>query len=153
MNLPWKIKCFIWLCLNHRIMTSDSLQSRGFSRPGRCVLYLSALEPVEHLFGDCIFFQEAWLFYCCCINQPWKWGPFVVEGNLKLWVKDSLFSLVYPLVIMWEVWRACNSILFQMASVDIKSICLKACTRLVDLRFSLLKANSRHINYPLFNDN
>ena len=52
---PSKIKYFILLCLNHKILTWDSLQRRGFFGHGRCVLCHKALETVEHIFGDYVF--------------------------------------------------------------------------------------------------
>ena len=43
-EIPSKIKYFIWFYIRHRILNWDSLQQRGLSGLGRCLLCLIALE-------------------------------------------------------------------------------------------------------------
>jgi hypothetical protein len=54
-QLPLKVKLFIWLMLEQRILTWENLIKRGFNGPSRCVLCGIAEENVLHLFVKCSF--------------------------------------------------------------------------------------------------
>lgn len=56
LKIASKVKYFCWLAFNHRFLTWDSLQHRGFSGPGRCIFCLSDSESAEHIFGRCYVF-------------------------------------------------------------------------------------------------
>lgn len=49
-NLPVKNKCFLWLCLQNKILTWANIQRRGFHGPGISTLCLAADEGIQHLF-------------------------------------------------------------------------------------------------------
>ena len=59
-DLVLKIKLFIWLSLERKIITWDNLQGRGWERPNICHLFLKELETVTHLLVNCIFTQQVW---------------------------------------------------------------------------------------------
>ena len=54
-NVPLKIKCFVWLCIENHINTWDNLSKKGWSGPNRCSLCRTADESVNHLFVECSF--------------------------------------------------------------------------------------------------
>jgi hypothetical protein len=59
-KIPLKVKLFIWLILEQRILTWENLVKRGFLGPSRCVLCGKDEEIVYHLFVDCIFKKYIW---------------------------------------------------------------------------------------------
>jgi hypothetical protein len=50
-QLPLKVKLFIWLLLEQRILTWENLNKRGIFGPSICVLCGNSEETVSHLFG------------------------------------------------------------------------------------------------------
>ena len=54
-KFPWKIKCFIWLLINNKIITWDNLSRRGWIGLSRCPLCASGEYSIQHIFMDCIF--------------------------------------------------------------------------------------------------
>jgi hypothetical protein len=59
-QLPLKVKLFMWLLLEQRIITWENLVKRGFLGPRRCVLCGKSEELVYHLFVDCNFTKDIW---------------------------------------------------------------------------------------------
>jgi hypothetical protein len=51
--LPLKIKLFIWLAANEKILTWDILLRRGWEGPNMCSLCRNSSESISHLFLDC----------------------------------------------------------------------------------------------------
>jgi hypothetical protein len=49
---PLKIKLFVWLAAENKILTWENLQLRGHIGPGLCYLCKSNWEFVNHLFVD-----------------------------------------------------------------------------------------------------
>jgi hypothetical protein len=54
-KLPLKVKLFVWLLLEQRILTWDNLIKNGFIGPNICVLCKESKETLLHLFGECSF--------------------------------------------------------------------------------------------------
>ena len=52
-KIPWKIKCFIWLLINNKILTWDNLSKRGWIGPSRCGLCGSGDDSIQHIFVEC----------------------------------------------------------------------------------------------------
>ncbi len=55
LNLPLKVKIFVWLVLRRRMLTADLLLKRGWNGNGNCALCLGANETADHLFAGCAF--------------------------------------------------------------------------------------------------
>jgi hypothetical protein len=58
--MPLKIKLFLWLSMEGKILTWDSLQKRGWEGPGRCPLCRKESESITHLFTSCTFARTVW---------------------------------------------------------------------------------------------
>jgi hypothetical protein len=59
-KIQLKVKLFIWLVVEGRILTWDSLQSRGWEGPSRCSLCKNGIETISHLFISCPFSVAVW---------------------------------------------------------------------------------------------
>jgi len=55
-----KIKLFLWLVLQRKILTWDNIKKRGFLGPLRCQLYEAQEETIEHLLNTSIFTSRLW---------------------------------------------------------------------------------------------
>ena len=58
-RIPLKLKIFIWLSLNNKVLTLDNLQRRVFSDSGLCILCKRESRTVSHIFCHCPFFNFA----------------------------------------------------------------------------------------------
>ena len=63
-----KLKCFLWLCLENKILTWDNLLKRGFTGPGLCLLCKENEETISHLFIHCSFYKSVWVEVCKYLN-------------------------------------------------------------------------------------
>jgi hypothetical protein len=78
-QVPLKIKLFIFLMLEKRILTWENQFKRGFSRPSRCVLCGKDEEYVHHLFVTCNFTKVIWttILRDLKVKSLWEGGPLV----------------------------------------------------------------------------
>jgi zinc-binding in reverse transcriptase len=59
LKIPLKVKLFLWLSLNYRILTKDNLHKRGWSRSLNCCFCVGS-ESVDHLFFHCPLSAQIW---------------------------------------------------------------------------------------------
>jgi len=57
-DLTLKIKLFIWLSMENKILTWDNLQSKGWEGPSICHLCKKEPKTANHLLINCIFTQQ-----------------------------------------------------------------------------------------------
>jgi len=57
-KIPLKIKLFVWLLLEQKLLTWDNLVKRGFLGPSMCALCGVEGENAKHLFVDCVFTKD-----------------------------------------------------------------------------------------------
>jgi hypothetical protein len=75
-NLVLKIKLFIWLAMENKILTWDNLQGRGWEGPNICHLCLREPEIVNHLLVKCYYTKQRWNKFLRGLNLRTHW-----EGN------------------------------------------------------------------------
>lgn len=111
-TLPLKIGCFIWLCLQNKILTWPNLQGRGFCGPRICILCLTGDDHIDHVFGRCVFFQHIWSTLRHRCHELPLWEGDSIRDNLSACL-DHLHSCTFlSFFALWEVWRARNGLLF-----------------------------------------
>jgi hypothetical protein len=88
-KLPLKVKVFIWLLLEERILTWDNLTKRGFQGRSICVLCKEREENVLHLFGKCRFIINIWHIISKELKLVNKWQRGQFENNLLNWTKKK----------------------------------------------------------------
>jgi hypothetical protein len=78
-NIQLKIKLFIWLAVEGKILTWDTLQSRGWEGPGLCYLCNQESENIYHLFQQCPFTKSVWdkVIIDQGFKNSWKGNSFV----------------------------------------------------------------------------
>jgi hypothetical protein len=112
-DLAQKIKLFIWLSSENKILTWDSLQKKGWQGPNRCPLCLKDVETVFHIFVSCGFCQEVWLR----VNKEfdsWLFGKASsLNDCLENWAKREGVYKTLPAIICWYVWLERNGVIFE----------------------------------------
>lgn len=91
MNLPQKIKKFLWRCCQEVLHVRCNLQRKGVTCPAVCVIYSASLENSRHIFLFCAVSIECW-------KQVKLWdlmAPFI--NNSKSFV-EFFFKLVGSLI-------------------------------------------------------
>jgi hypothetical protein len=81
--LPLKIKLFIWLAANEKILTWDNLLRRGWEGPNMCSLCRKISESISHLFLDCKFTQIVWHRITLALKLETIWTGSTLHACLE----------------------------------------------------------------------
>lgn len=114
-----KIRCFLWLALNNRIMTWSNLSRRGIHGPGRCVFCLSQNEDVDHLFVQCLCFGRLWDLLPSLLGFHFTWSRLPLVKFFRNWLVAHIFDPALLGVTVWELWKARNGIIFRDCHVTL----------------------------------
>jgi zinc-binding in reverse transcriptase len=69
LKLSLKVRCFLWLVVQNKILITDNLSRKGWIGPLSCV-FCPVNESVNHLFLTCPFMSDFWgAFNICNIHQ------------------------------------------------------------------------------------
>lgn len=117
-NIPFKIKIFLWLVKQNKVLTRDNLSRRGCHGDTTC-LFCNAPESINHLFVTCPF-----------ISTIWSWiashngFQFNCTSILDLWSIDKDIHTREPLILeviraatIWSIWLVRNKICFNNATI------------------------------------
>ena len=107
-RVPLKIKCFVWLVMNHKILTWDFFQKRGYHGPSYCHFCLLEDEFAEHIFFHCSHFRSLWTFLCTKWNILWSWSDVCLSDFLLRVANLPALSLELAFLCLWEWWKLRN---------------------------------------------
>jgi zinc-binding in reverse transcriptase len=71
LKLLLKVRCFVWLVIQNKILTTNNLCRKSWVGPLACVFY-SVNETVNHLFLTCPFVLDFWCAFNECNNRNVK---------------------------------------------------------------------------------
>jgi len=117
-----KIICFMWICIEDRILTGINYQKRGGINPSVCALCLKEEESATHLFVDCQTTQFIWDNILTSFGIDSDWKRATIEENLKHWFLKLANLRHIPFLIMWEIWKYRNKILFENWTKNVPGI-------------------------------
>lgn len=103
--LPLKIKCFLWLTLENKILTQDNYQKRGSVIVNCCILCGAALESMDHLLVGCPFTGLVWWKISSSLKLDTIWGNGSFSSSLRNWFHNYekfVFKNVVGLV-SWNI--------------------------------------------------
>ena len=114
-----KIKIFMWLVLQKKILTWDNIKKRVILGPSICQLYKAQEETMEHILNSCtyttwlwdsftIFFQQTDRDRGSIINTLNKWRRNFTENESL-----NLAWVFMPSFIIWNVWKERNKRIFK----------------------------------------
>ncbi|XP_024004065.1 uncharacterized protein LOC112081536 [Eutrema salsugineum] len=117
-----------WVSARDRLTTRDRLVSWGLNVPTTCLLCDDHDETRQHLFFDCGFSSQVWLFFCSYIGV----SPPVLFNDILVWLKrpvpDEIVSIILRLCFqasMYAIWKERNSRLHSATSRPASSICVE----------------------------
>ncbi|XVE70642.1 hypothetical protein DITRI_Ditri10aG0087600 [Diplodiscus trichospermus] len=115
LNIPSKIKNFVWRAAREVLPNRDTLRSQGVNIPIECVFCAHAIENSWHLFLRCGFAQSCWhaagldniIDNLASSADSFIQWLFDVIGS----VKDPMSSKIMK--ILWSIWRERNERLWK----------------------------------------
>jgi hypothetical protein len=124
-DIQLKIKLFIWLAAENKILTWDNLQQRGWEGPGWCQLCKKDSEDITHLFIHCTFTKAIWekIQNGQKIKKVWE-GNTLSECLLN-WTTDKTVPSILAALICWYIWLERNSTIFEEKAPSILSVVTK----------------------------
>jgi ribonuclease HI len=112
--LRLKLKCFMWLSLENKLLNQDNFQKRGGIIVNGYILCGADLEYVGHLLVDCPFTGVVWWKVVSVSNIYDNWGMYGFYNWIKKHKKLSTRDLAG--LVSWNIWKLRNSIFFKFAA-------------------------------------
>ncbi|KAF5203824.1 Reverse transcriptase zinc-binding domain [Thalictrum thalictroides] len=133
-NIPYKIKVFIWCLIWGRLLTVDRLRRLGTPIPNRCSLCQREEETIDHLFQTCSFTKTVWEALLDGVDDTW--GSNQVHGETKIWLQGwpklnsnrwgtTVWKLT-PYAVLWAVWKSRNEVIFNDKSFSAERVVMRA---------------------------
>jgi hypothetical protein len=88
-NIQLKIKLFIWLAAKGKILTWDTLQTRGWEGPGCFYFCKQDSENIYHLFLQCPFTKSVWEKVIIDQNLKNSWKGNTLSNCFRNWFEDK----------------------------------------------------------------
>jgi hypothetical protein len=108
-----KIKLFIWLAADDKILTWDNLLRRGWEGPNICFLCHLNSESITHLFLDCTFTQQVWHRLSFSLKLGSIWSGSSLQTSLEDWTKEESSYPHLPTLVCWHIWLVRNRAIFE----------------------------------------
>ena len=104
-QLPSRITCFIYLCLENAILTWDNLYRRGWEGPNRCGLCNYEAESIVHIFVNCNNTPNIWTLLCDGISIEDNWAGITLHHCLMNWLQRNRCYKLLPAYVIWGIWK------------------------------------------------
>lgn len=113
-HIPLKIRIFLWLAKQNRILTRDNLSKRGWQGDQSCI-FCHEQETVSHLFLTCSMVSQIWhwiarynnfVFTCVSLDDLWDIGTCIP-------MKDDNLVMMIIGAVLWTVWLERNRLIFK----------------------------------------
>jgi hypothetical protein len=112
---PTKSRLFMWNVLTNKVSTWDILQKRNNYGPWRCSLCKSEGESTLHIFLECQFIKDVWIEVSRHLKHRCSWNGLSLEQAWQDWWsnRENKVFRALPLLIIWGVWIARNTLIFN----------------------------------------
>jgi len=124
-DLQLKIKLFIRLAAENKILTWENLQNRGWEGPNRCHLCFQDNENINHLFIHCSFTKSVWERLATIHSFKNCWNGNTLTHCFKSWVEEKFLPTLIVAHICWFIWLERNSTIFEEIKPSIHSVIYK----------------------------
>ncbi|XVF81675.1 hypothetical protein PTKIN_Ptkin15bG0174300 [Pterospermum kingtungense] len=127
LDVPNRIRCFLWLVKHQRLMCNAERLGRGFTNDGCCALCHGSLENVQHVVRHCPEISSIWtmllpadeLHYQCTLDFD-RWLHHNICSTIHNFA-NLPWNVVFATVIWWQ-WKWRNGFIFhgEKKSLDFK---------------------------------
>ncbi|KAF5464321.1 hypothetical protein F2P56_014405 [Juglans regia] len=116
LQLPNKIKNFIWRACKDSLPTKKLLFQRHVLGSSTCVFCHDACEDVSHILCQCPYFLRMWeMYFGRDLRLIFGYSRFVTTVKAVIRLNDHII-LTRFLIIAWGVWKFRNLMFFQQTS-------------------------------------
>ncbi|GAA0184346.1 hypothetical protein LIER_31634 [Lithospermum erythrorhizon] len=123
MQVPSRVKQFIWRCIHDILPTKIKLLKKGVLVDPICVLCSEKCESLTHLLLECSFSCRMWYTFPWGLNtegEAWvtfkDWWKFLLTQLEAAGCKDAIPNIACTL---WSLWKTRNGALFDNSSFSI----------------------------------
>lgn len=114
LQIPGKVKIFLWRALNSYLPTKSNLQSRMVQTDDVCPLCGADKETIAHCFIHCLLAKSCWDMVCPEVSFDSlmnfvTWFVYVLEHLKEKATKISM--------VCWSIWRARNDVVWNNKNV------------------------------------
>jgi ribonuclease HI len=124
-DMQLKIKLFIWLAAENKILTWDILQQKGWEGPSRCQLCKHNTEDINHLFIQCTFTKLVWERIKTIQKYKKNWEGDTLSDCFNSWTEDKSVSSILAALTCWYIWIERNKAIFENTSPSVLSVVIK----------------------------
>jgi len=123
-NLPNRIKNFIWRLAKNILPTRGNLCKKGLKIDSVCPLCFNEVETSQHLFMDCNIAKLTWFSSSLGLHVPQNSS---LNNWLLCWLKrkDTLGTQLFC-SILWKLWFFRNQVVFKQLSPSPPDIAIAA---------------------------
>jgi len=123
--LFYKIKLVFRLVLELKILTSNSLQKRGWYGPSICSLCFRDEDSISHIFIYYPFTLKLWKNLHIAYNLATKWGGNSLNNFFEDWVKVEKLYKTLPIIVCWYLWLKRNKCIFDSCLPSVVRVCIQ----------------------------
>lgn len=111
LNLPHKLKIFLWRFCRNTIPVRELLMGKGVNVPGICPMCITESESMVHVFFQCNFAMQCWQ------ENRMNWDMHLVE-SAAYWLLHKLetenqCTLIKVATVLWGIWLARNKVVWE----------------------------------------
>jgi hypothetical protein len=125
-NIQLKIKLFIWLAAENKVLTWKILQHKGWQGPGRCHLCNEANEENEHLFIHCDFTKSVWQQIISSKHYNQSWAGSDLENCLNNWYNNKTVPSSLAALTCWFIWLERNASVFKGKVPSVSKVVIRS---------------------------
>jgi hypothetical protein len=112
-NVQLKMKLFIWMVSENKILTWDMLRRKGWYGPGIYFLCKNNSEDIDHLFIHCPFARAVWARETTFLRVKNRWEGENFNSVFDYWVLDKTVPTTLAVLICWYIWFERNQVIFE----------------------------------------
>ncbi|KAA3460139.1 reverse transcriptase [Gossypium australe] len=116
---PQRVKIFLWLVVNQKLLTNSERSRRGINHSSACPRCGQDPEDTMHVLRDCLMAKETWKLVVLTEEQPrffsaplQTWLISNLNCHLKLQEKGTTWLCLFG-IIAWRIWKNRNLFIFQ----------------------------------------
>ncbi|CAI8587580.1 unnamed protein product [Vicia faba] len=106
----------VWIYLHHKIPTDENLTLHGFAFPSICSLCLASAETYDHLFFDCQFAKNIWIWLANNLQLNYSINSFLDCNKIlaESWSHQAKAVIIACIVgTFYQIWKARNKFRFE----------------------------------------
>ncbi|CAN1218807.1 Putative ribonuclease H protein At1g65750, partial [Linum perenne] len=135
---PNRIRCFLWLAIQEKLLTNCSRVRRKMTSDASCDFCQHSEESVAHVLRDCTFAAESWVKLGSFDTSSGQW-----RGDFTTWLRRNIKSDNGTLfgTHCWMLWKARNERIFSDSRASTAAIAIRSANWARQIKVALERDN------------